>query len=342
MPSITKSSKGYRAQVYVRGKRDSATFASKREASNWAARRETELRDDASKSPGEKYTLADALRKYGEEVSPHKRGVRWEEVRIAAMLKDGKVPPEKRLNLPVDKKLKDLTPDDFGQWRNARLLQVTPGTVLREFSLLSAVLETARREWQWIPSNPIKDVRKPAEPDHRTVLITRAQIRAMLTVMGYKRGQCRSVSQACALAFLVALRTGMRAGEICGLTWDRVHDGYCALPVTKTVPRDVPLTPKTMRLIEFFRGYDPVLVCGLKSQSLDANFRKYRERAGLEGFTFHDTRHTAATWLAQRLHVLDLCKVMGWKNPAQAMVYYNPKASDIAKRISRQQADQSR
>lgn len=59
-------------------------------------------------------------------------------------------------------------------------------------------------------------------------------------------------------------------------------------------------------------------------------FRRYRERAGLEGFTFHDSRHTAATWMARKLEVLDLCKTFGWSNPKMAMVYYNPTAEDIA------------
>ena len=62
-------------------------------------------------------------------------------------------------------------------------------------------------------------------------------------------------------------------------------------------------------------------------------FRKYRIRAGLSGFVLHDSRHTAATWIAQKLHVLDLCKMFGWSNPKRAMVYYNPAAGDIAKRL---------
>ena len=49
------------------------------------------------------------------------------------------------------------------------------------------------------------------------------------------------MSQAVARVFLFALRTGMRAGEICGLTWDRVHADHVSLPVTKTRPRLVPL-----------------------------------------------------------------------------------------------------
>ncbi len=37
MASITKTAKGYRAQVYVRGVRDSKSFRTKREAEAWAA-----------------------------------------------------------------------------------------------------------------------------------------------------------------------------------------------------------------------------------------------------------------------------------------------------------------
>jgi integrase len=55
----------------------------------------------------------------------------------------------------------------------------------------------------------------------------------------------------------------------------------------------------------------------------------------LAGFTFHDARHTAATRLAmgRRVDVLELCRIMGWKNPKQAMVYFNPTASQIAARL---------
>jgi integrase len=141
------------------------------------------------------------------------------------------------------------------------------------------------------------------------------------------------VSQAIAHAFLLALRTGMRAGEICSLRWDQVKQGYLARVGTKTVPRDVPISKKAARLIEAMRGYDKELVIGVSPQSLDALFRKYRVRAGLDGFTFHDSRHTAATWIAQKLHILDLCKMFGWKNTKRALTYYNPSASDIADRL---------
>ena len=69
-------------------------------------------------------------------------------------------------------------------------------------------------------------------------------------------------------------------------------------------------------------------------RSLDALFRRARHRAGLDGFTFHDLRHTAATRLAPRLSVLDLCRMFGWAKADQALTYYNPSAGEIAKRLA--------
>lgn len=334
MASIKPHAKGWRAQVCVKGTRDSEKFRTKREAEAWAAARETELRAKASAAPSDKHTFAELLEKYGAEVTPQKRGKRWEEIRVAAMLKDPV--------LQAKRKLSEVTPDLIGTWRNYRLTQVAPGTVLRELGFLSAVFEHARRELKWIDENPVKDVRKPAAPDHRRVLISRPQIRKMLAVMGYRRQPCRSVTQAVAGAFLLALRTGMRAGEICGLRWDRVFDDYCKTSgKNAAATRDVPLTPKARRIIESMRGFDPVLVFGIKANTLDAMFRKYRGRAGLDGFTFHDTRHTAATWLARKLHLLDLCLMFGWANTKHALIYYNAPAADIARQLSRQSRDQS-
>lgn len=339
MASISPHKQGYRAQVYVQGVRDSKIFRTKREADAWASARETEIRAEASKPAGQRHTLRDAFAKYREEVSPTKRGKRWEELRLKAFERDAL--------LPCGQPVGSLTSEMLGMWRDARLRQVSAGTVLRELGLLSAVLEEARREWRWVDINAAKDVRRPHAPDHREVVITRAQIRIMLGEMGYSpRLPIRTVSQAAAVCFLMALRSGMRAGELCGLTWDRVFDGYCRTPHkngrSATTLRDVPLTAKAERLVKRMKGWDQELVFCLKSATLDSLFRRYRDRAGLSGFTFHDSRHTAATWVAARMKsnglpaqqaLLDLCKMFGWTKLDQALTYYNPSAADIAKRI---------
>jgi len=194
------------------------------------------------------------------------------------------------------------------------------------------VFQTAQREWGWVDANPCRDIRKPSAPRHRERVLAWWEVRRMLRVMGHGRaGRVTSTGQAVALCMLLALRTGMRAGELCGLTWDRVFDRHVHLPQTKTGrPRDVPLSVRARKILARLRGWDDVLVFGLKTDSLATLFRKYRARAGLEGFTFHDTRHTAATMLSKKVDVLTLCKIFGWSQTTQALTYYNPKASVLA------------
>ena len=296
----------------------------KREAEAWAVTRIAELSDQ--KSAIERHTLGATIARYVEEVVPTKRGNHKEAIRFEAMKRD----------LPVNLPVSELTPEAIGEYRDKLLKRgLSAGTVLRYLGQLSAMLETARREWRWIQVNPVRDVRKPRAPDHRDVTITPSQTRKMLKALGYSPLKpVRTISQSCAVAFLFALRSGMRAGEMCNLTWDNVYPDYCRLPVTKTKPRDVPLMDKAVILLERMRGFDDVLVFGIKAQTLDALFRKAKGRAGLSGFTFHDARHTAATMLATKVDVLTLCKIFGWTNTSQALTYFNPKASDIARRLS--------
>lgn len=328
MATPIKTAQGtWRIQIEVRGQRDGFTAPTKREATEWAARRSVEMRTVASGQVGTTKTLRDALRQYARDVTPSKRGWQREVIRLAAF---------ERQALPLNKKMTDITAADISAWRDARLAVNARGSVLRDMTLLSAVLGVARRDWGWLSSNPMADVRRPAEPDHRERIIAGAEVRGILRALRWGRGPVRSVSCAVANCFLLALQTGMRAGELCGLEWGDVRADFVILHAGKTKTgkgRNVPLTPTARRTIELMRGWDDVLVFGLKSQTLDAMFRKYRGKAGLEGFTFHDSRHTAATRLAGRLHLLDLCRMFGWRNTSQALTYYNATASEIAARL---------
>jgi integrase len=320
MASIKPHNQGYRAQVFVAGERDSGTFRTLREASAWASMRETELRANAKKSPKEKYTLRNLLEKYRDEVSPTKRGELWEVVRIEKFL---------RSTLPIDKPLSHSTSEAIGAWRDKQ--KISAGSIIRELGVLSAIFEYARRELKWVEENPIKDVRRPKSPEHRNVTINKHQIKLMLKAFGYSpKLRIASVSQSVAVMFLLALRSGMRAGELCSLTWHQVHDNYCVLPVTKTTPRHVPLSKKAVKLLDKMRGFDNRSVFSVSSATRDALFRRARDNAGLSGFTFHDARHTAATWISRKVDVLTLCKIFGWSDTSQALTYYNPKAKDIS------------
>jgi hypothetical protein len=87
---------------------------------DWANRRELEL---ANVRAGKvtRWTLADVMQKYADEVSPEKAGERWEKARISAMKAD-----------PVAKMvMQDIGPADLAAWRDRRLKVVQGATVLR-------------------------------------------------------------------------------------------------------------------------------------------------------------------------------------------------------------------
>ena len=326
MASIQKTARGYRAQIKIRVRgqdiRDSGLFPNRRDAIQWAADRERELRAQQASPESQLHTLREALRRYAEEISPTKRGGHWEQVRLAAF---------EGYYLPLNAPMGDVTAQDIADFRDSRLDKVSAASVRREICILSSVFESARLEWGWAEHNPCRDIRKPANSKSRDRVLQWQEIRAMLRQMSYDRHQVHSGAQALAVCMLLALRTGMRAGELAGMQWDQVFEDHVHLPQTKSGrPRDVPLSTRARRLLRQMHGWDRDSVFGMDPRTLSTLFRRYRERAGLNGFTFHDCRHTAATMISRKVEVLDLCKIFGWTDPKMAMVYYNPHASTLA------------
>jgi integrase len=100
--------------------------------------------------------------------------------------------------------------------------------------------------------------------------------------------------------------------------------------VKNGIKRDVPLSKRATELLSLLpedRLFD------LASASLDALFRTAKERAGVEGLTFHDTRHEAITRLSKKLGVLELARAVGHRDLRMLQVYYNESAADIAQRL---------
>lgn len=168
-------------------------------------------------------------------------------------------------------------------------------------------------------------------------MITDTEVAGVIAALGYKEGgPIDTYKRQVAVMLLLALETGMRAGEIEGLEWRRVfiEQSYLHLDDTKNgTARDVPLSSKAKALLGMMRGVDDERVFLVSGQTRDAIFRTARVKAGLDGFTFHDARRTAATRYSRKIDIMMLCRMFGWKNPKQAMVYYNPSASDMASRL---------
>ena len=103
-------------------------------------------------------SFGDLLDCYAREVSPTKRGARWEQIRLASPCED----PLAHVRLP------QLTSRHFADWRDRRLAKFSAATVLREWNLLSNACTVAIREWHWLKENPLRDVRRPKQASSAT------------------------------------------------------------------------------------------------------------------------------------------------------------------------------
>jgi integrase len=138
-----------------------------------------------------------------------------------------------------------------------------------------------------------------------------------------------------AVAFLFALETAMRQGEIWKLAWKDVHldKRFVRLHETKNgSKRDVPLSKEAVRLLNLLDNKKRTVFDSNQASS-GTIFRRCLALAGIEGLTFHDTRHEALTRLARKLDVLDLARMVGHRDPRSLMIYYNATAEEIALRL---------
>lgn len=331
MASITKTKNGrYLVQVdisidYIRY-RDSKTFDNKNDAQIWGAKREKQIREGQTTNYDYSKNLKHALIRYRDEVCPKKRGGDKEALRINAMLRDPNMNKRIRLNR--------LTPDFFIQWRDTR--EVGNSSKNKEISLLRAVLETARRSWCWIDKNPLKEIHRLPEPPPRSRRISQIEQSIIVEELGFDWHYPRTKKAIIGACFLFALETAMRRSEILNLDWSQVflREQYCTLLMTKNGDRrDVPLSSKAIDILQTMIPKRQGIIFNVKATTFDTMFRKAVRDCQIVDLNFHDTRHEACTQLASKLNVLELARMIGHRDPRSLMIYFNPTASELAKKL---------
>lgn len=319
MATYEKRGRNWRAQVKRGELRLSATFPTKAEAQAWAISQESEIRN-VKHGAIPKKTLADLLDRYETDISPSKRGHAWEVKRIR-VIKGYRI---------ASVRLSDLDATHVAKWRDDRSKDVSGASVLRDWNLLSHACEVARREWKWLRVNPFKEVKRPKDSPPRQRIFTEDEIDRICLSLGYIDGEPKNISQRVALAFLFALETGMRAGEIVAVRRGDLYANYVHLPMTKNgSARDVPLTIRAREIAALVPdGF------GIESRQLDSLFRKAKKRAGCEDANFHDSRRSALTKLAKVLGPMELARVSGHKDLRILMaVYYTPDIGELAGKL---------
>lgn len=328
MASIRKrtnkdGSVSYRADVRLKGfPPQRATFERLTDARNWGKSTESAIKENRYFKTAEarKHTLAELVDRYIRDVLPRKpklekdqtRQLKWWKAELGAYT------------------LADLTPARITEARDKLMQGREPGTVNRYLAALSGALTMAVNEWGWLDDSPMRKVSKPSEPRGRVRYLSEDTTGPNGETIEGERTRLLKASQESKNSYLypvvvLALSTGMRQGEIMGLTWEDVdlHQGRITLHETKNGERRVvPLVGKALELLKEqakIRRIDtPLLFPGkVKPRNpinLQVPWRAALKEAGIEDFRFHDLRHSAASYLAMNgASLAEIAEVLGHK-----------------------------
>lgn len=304
----------WRWEAYRRGIRRSGVEDTKARARSKAEEIEAQLdRGDSGR------TFAQAAEKYLRDEMPAKRGASRETFRLKALMEHfGEI------------RLAELDTPQIAEWRTKRTGEVSTWSVLREASILKSLFRCARDEWRWMEHDPFRGVRLPKDPAPRHQRWTWREIRRVLRFLGYRRRQSPSTKyQEVALAFAIALATGLRAGEILKVRPEALRADTFVLYESKTDPyARVPLTPRGRRLCALVQRWT------IDEALLDAVFRKARDACLVTDLRFHDARATALTWLSRKLDPWALSRISRHKDLSILLrTYYRETPEEIAKRL---------
>lgn len=328
MANIEKRTSGdgktsYRVKVRLKGfPVQSATFERLTDARKWAQDIESAIRGGRhfKTSEGKRHTLAQLVDRYIKTVLPTKPK---SQVKQTAQLEWWK----QQIGAYA---LADVTPSLIVQHRDKLVEGITvrgkprsPATVVRYMAALSHAFSIAVKEWGWIDDSPMRKVSKPRESRGRVRFLSDDERDRLLIA-------CRESSNPYLYPVVVlALSTGMRHGEIMGLTWDDVDltRGRAILHETKNGERRaVAITGHVLELLKELgkvRRIDSNLLFPSRENrpqkpqkpvDLRTPWEAALKKADIQDFRFHDLRHSAASYLAMNgASLAEIAEVLGHK-----------------------------
>jgi integrase len=310
------------------------SFQLKADAQRWARHIEAEL--DRTLIPNDlrvlsTVTIADVLTRYRDTVTQSKRGREPEAKRIEVFLR------QEWTRLPLAK----ASPAVFSRFRDARLRQVQPGTVLRELGLLRSVFETARKEWGYASlPNPMAGIKKPKAPNGRDRRLKPDELQALTTA-------CRTVAGSWLLhGIQLAIETGLRRGELLGIRWQHVNFNAALLhvPFTKTdKPRTIPLTDRAVEILterKAASSTDADYAFPISANAFRLAWERCKRRAeradciGVQELRFHDLRHEAVSRFFEKgLSTAEVALISGHKDMRMLFRYTHLRPEDIVVKL---------
>jgi len=292
---VRKVAWGYTLQVNGKQERKFSAAWSKQDAQEALAERVLER--DEPKPPPEPKTFGEVAKEYLEfKRAKGKRTLLDDEQRLTRVLRW----------FGTDTPITEVTAQRIAQYDRERVTEmsrrgrpVSPATVNRELAMLRHLLRLAE-EWGYIEKVP--RIRLGKESQGRLRYLEEEEAARLLEA-------CRRSKNPYLVAIAtVALGTGMRKGEIMGLTWERVDFARGVLQLEQTKNdrrREVPMNQAVYSVLSALPGpktEGPVFrkANGAAWGNVRTAFERACRDAKIDDFRFHDLRHTFASWLVMR------------------------------------------
>ena len=327
IPKPIQRGSSWRITVTFENKRYTATRDTAKECEHWASLKLLELKTGRSEliqgiKPA--YPFRQLCEKYFQEHGRHMRSARTILIKIKNL---DRIAP----NI-ADKSIYDFKPTDIALWRNNRKKVVKVATLRNEHAIYSAIFTYAMKELFLIESNVWHTVSMPGKEKSRNQRITPEQQNKLLEALSWN-GLITPVDPKhyVAWAFLFALETAMRQGEILAMRREDLRDGFVHLPMTKNgESRNVPLSREAKRLISILPLNNELVP--ISKHICCMAWIRAKKKANLAQINFHDSRHEAITRMVKvrKLPVEVLAKITGHKTIGILInTYYNPDAQDL-------------
>ena len=190
-----------------------------------------------------------------------------------------------------------------------------PGSANRAMPTLSVMMRMAEL-WGYRPhnSNPCKNTRRyKMKPMER--FLTAEEMARLNAVLTRDEFWCPHIVAIVRLLML----TGCRFGEIAALEWDWIKDRRIHLPDSKSGPRTVWLSSAARAVIDAIPRYSPdcpyLFPARPPTRPIDTIQRQWdriRDEAGLPGLRLHDLRHSWASTAAMNgVDMVTIAKLLG-------------------------------
>lgn len=221
--------------------------------------------------------------------------------------------------------LKQITPIDLQEWQN-NMVDITSASSLRKYrNIFRQIFVDGMLEGH-IEANPFDKIKRPVVEDVNIQPFTKDEIELIISTASIK---IRNF-------FIISVFTGMRTGELTGLTWDDIDYEQKEIYISKSLNRGLVQTPKTrssnrtidmLPIVEEYlkeqyklTGHQEYIFLNSKgnpyysSDILNLSLKKVLDVCKIPKRTLYNTRHTfASLMLTNNESIMWVSQMLGHK-----------------------------